>query len=1448
MYGQGHYAPQFGQSPNRPPRPPFMQQQVSHPPAPPAPAGLLHQGPPIPPHGGTGQSYPQQPATGHRNTTVMHPYPTAQQGAQSAQYVSALPFPSHSTVPPPPPSQSQNMYICPVHQASPSMQQMSIPLPALPLPPPPPMLPLQTSSLPRPATFHFQPPPPLPPSPPPFPPPPPSSTLQSSVPVSSTKPINSDPSVQSLCDRESSQALTSESVQNILTQDRNRESVPNGSSDCELETKFVEESALKAGFSSMRSVTVDLPTSPPRPTDEKTLRNIEILCQYISQNGPAFEDMVCQNEARNPKFEFLFGGEQGSEAAIANEYYLWMKNKICLEQSQSKHDECRSSVEPNNLKETSHSLSDSDMDMEDDIIQPGGNLAVNDQFSGLKEDFVSAADGIVTEDKDNILQSSQGGILTMNLGPSNKLGGDGGGGSNKTVDSITRTEDPFRLLKDYASDDSSDDDAQLKVHEPVSTLQFKESIAITSNRCMIQTSSVSKGTEVGLSGSHMIVGQYKQPKELDASLVLKSISNEVISGPSSLEKKVDSTAENNVRADASIQSASHDLEEKDAWKSSDAGLVSESRKAQREYTKSVVSVKVDKFGRLIREGASDTDSDDSSYHRRRGRRGRSRSTSRSPPKRRRRSPWRGKERRSLSWSWSPKRRRSRSRSPLRRAINIGSKKHASGRHQTGECFNYLKGRCYRGASCRFLHNDPDKYSEPRNYRSKHHASEIRKSSRDHDYSEESKVTTRKGSLEYDINGEEMRHDEVKDGELKENQKQHGNTDYASKGATVDEKDRAEYVDGSVHYGLLGRDSSAAIIDRNNDTTPEGSSSCLHRASYFKDASDLSTSNLQNDEKPEQPESCGKDEHVYHSQAESSKQKHHALDNQPQHLRNSCPALSVQVSPVSSCPPSEAVLSLCKNSVESMGQKDLLNSDSSAINYPYHLTQLQPPLRMPLQLPPPPSLHVASIPHGPQPMQNYISVPSNPNVILSNQHTQYHTPQNLSWANLPPPCPPYVVTPPVHSGPASFQQGCFPVRSDPSMQPSLKTKPADVPIHPQAGNLHESYMSMQGSHQLLMGQAVASSISARGDRYLNLLSSGPFPSSSFPHGNIPPRPVTSLGEANSNKVQSFSHETLPSGEPSSSGFQNPPYLQQPYGLYPGPAASDSFRDPSHYSADLHRNHPSHNSDTGSRITAHYNPYASTFDQPISSNFSSDVFRQGKKPFGSEYENSTSLARAPFEGQKVAYGVSPMIPSPHSSRDGGQTMPKSGGDQYDPLFDSIEPSAESLKKQSKQEDHAADNSDIMLRISGSKKVLGAVAGASSSETDEFGETADAEVLAAEAGSQSILNDGAEGSAGDVEIDQVRRDGKSKKTKDSRSMKLFKVEVASFVKDMLKPSWRQGNMSKEAFKTIVKKTVEKVSGAMKGHRVPKSKAKIDQYIDRSQRKLATLVEGYVNKYAKA
>ncbi|GFP90662.1 zinc finger CCCH domain-containing protein 38 [Phtheirospermum japonicum] len=242
-------------------------------------------------------------------------------------------------------------------------------------------------------------------------------------------------------------------------------------------------------------------------------------------------------------------------------------------------------------------------------------------------------------------------------------------------------------------------------------------------------------------------------------------------------------------------------------------------------------------------------------------------------------------------------------------------------------------------------------------------------------------------------------------------------------------------------------------------------------------------------------------------------------------------------------------------------------------------------------------------------------------------------------------------------------------------------------------------------------------------------------------------------------------------------------------------------------------------TGSQIANRFNPYASTSDLPLSSTTNN---------VASVVSNNTILSSG-------------------SGLPAQSDLPRPGGDQYDPLFDSIDPASASLSIADHKKHETPGDSDNMARLGGSGRVneeiikqeQGTALSANGSiENEEFGETADAEVGDVLSGSLSTPNDATNTNAGEFEIDQFTVSGKKRKGKGSRSMKLFKISIAGFVKDVLKPSWRQGNMSKEAFKTIVKKTVDKVSGAMKGHHVPKSQAKINHYIDSSRGKLTKLV----------
>jgi len=123
---------------------------------------------------------------------------------------------------------------------------------------------------------------------------------------------------------------------------------------------------------------------------------------------------------------------------------------------------------------------------------------------------------------------------------------------------------------------------------------------------------------------------------------------------------------------------------------------------------------------------------------------------------------------------------------------------------------------------------------------------------------------------------------------------------------------------------------------------------------------------------------------------------------------------------------------------------------------------------------------------------------------------------------------------------------------------------------------------------------------------------------------------------------------------------------------------------------------------------------------------------------------------------------------------------------------------------------------------------------------------EAAAANAG--DVATEAATEHAGDIATDQAHGHDESKKNKEIRMMRAFRSELAEFVKEVLKPTWREGQMSKEAFKTIVKKVVDKVAGSLQSHQIPKSQEKIDQFLELSRQKLTKLVQGYVDKYVKA
>ncbi|TKY73850.1 Zinc finger CCCH domain-containing protein 38 [Spatholobus suberectus] len=95
----------------------------------------------------------------------------------------------------------------------------------------------------------------------------------------------------------------------------------------------------------------------------------------------------------------------------------------------------------------------------------------------------------------------------------------------------------------------------------------------------------------------------------------------------------------------------------------------------------------------------------------------------------------------------------------------------------------------------------------------------------------------------------------------------------------------------------------------------------------------------------------------------------------------------------------------------------------------------------------------------------------------------------------------------------------------------------------------------------------------------------------------------------------------------------------------------------------------------------------------------------------------------------------------------------------------------------------------------------------------------------------------------MDQTGGPDEAKKTKDMKGSRAFKFALVEFVKELLKPTWKEGQITKEDYKTIVKKVVDKVTGSMQGANIPQTQEKIDHYLSFSKPKLNKLVQMKAN-----
>lgn len=196
---------------------------------------------------------------------------------------------------------------------------------------------------------------------------------------------------------------------------------------------------------------------------------------------------------------------------------------------------------------------------------------------------------------------------------------------------------PFRLLQDYASDDSTEN-SDMPCTEDVIPVTLPPSVSDDTSLHKDTTYNLESG--LGTKQSCQTGMNFEPLSELESLRDGKEVVKTSIAIRTTDEHVV--IPENQ----ACISPGAADKASHEKGTGSGVDTVPDGRKPQKEMP----PLKVDEFGRLVKEGASDSDSDDSHYTRKRSRRGRSRSRSRSPPgrRRRRRSPLKRKERRSRS--------------------------------------------------------------------------------------------------------------------------------------------------------------------------------------------------------------------------------------------------------------------------------------------------------------------------------------------------------------------------------------------------------------------------------------------------------------------------------------------------------------------------------------------------------------------------------------------------------------------------------------------------------------------------------------------------------------------------------------------------------------------------------------------------------------------------------
>jgi len=1406
-----------------------------------------------------------------------------------------------------------------------------------------------------------------------------------------------------------------------------------------------------------------LPPPPQKPIDDDMVRNIEVLSQFVAKNGPLFESMARDKQAGNSKFSFLFGGEPGSEAAIGQAYFHWFKMKCQIEQSTSGQGEGGSLLAalslpsdssqqhtgpgvasgglPAGPKVASAGLAtgpkvasggsstfsavsdmDMDMDMEDDVAVP--MLLTNDSKNiqttvNMEGELRSVVNGQQTEERALGCQEKTPVVVSGNQMEASQSEHQK---EKEAAFEVPRVEDvsPARTLQELQHTltiDKSDvkNFPSSKEDLPVIPNTVSESDAFPCNSQEVKLAvSVLKST-----GESMAV-------DLASEMVIFA---EKKSGPNFGNDDIECRkleAVNPCNDGKSFKEGSHS-NNSDQHSSLNNNISSEVANMKPNITlgpdnvKSEMQVrlkpdnkamKTDRYGRIIREGNSDSESD-GGPHAARGRAGPSQSRSPSPSHSRwrkrtySRSP-RRKTRWSSSRSRSPKRRRSRSRTPVhdfRRGGDARGERINRGRGTPPPCNDFARGRCQRGASCRFLHREPSGDSvsrwagggrgrerienrqdvaksvggkesflsgeldktrsiSPDRFPDEHesHYYVERRNQESYGYNDRSATPCYDFSKGRCYRGSSCRylHSETvpdtvgrwssvgKSRERTENRQDITKPFCGTDGFGSVEVDKTRNFSPNrlhnQHYRHNSRDKRSHEIDRRNDRSVPACiffarGCCLKGLScrFFHPDAPGNNDSGRGRERPESRSDItepfgGKGssaavemdrnknlflERSSYGHDRRDPFKGHRQETEKHNYSSANPVVKTQFS----TPGTEKLQSHREELWSQTQSTDASSQTNRRENVGGHLM----PRDLPSQSlswekfdaessegPSAPSETDKIQPHNPgediqQPLQSH---------DLQFQTENLHSKNDLNstpFPSLPGDLPAlldHCVTGHSLLSGQSLGSERVPLQLHDGWKgssPAQSNVESNVVSLPAGFSTNSSIIKPPAEHSGIGG----CSMSYHQTSIMPNLNSVPQPG--FVHGTTVQEVDYCANDFTTHVATASTEQRSVCAQPSlelvnlrhasSTGQESlmPRLITMP--LFPpqnqsggqiGSVPLALFAEQKAFAC----------SQTGVPFT----PGLSTANQAskdiaglsIANQPNNDILglssvNQPDKDIHGLSAAKHNLGLSAFNLNQPSKDVLSAVDQPHLDISAQEN-------QYDPLCHGIEHSVGAQKSLKKDDNTAAaqdvkevlvepDRTPVLQNVSPHNKDGKTKPSTPSRPQDIVGnnehkngaelslkrtESQDAAHADVQAGLAVIVNgsprregkscspghlletgaanagdittEAATENVGDIATDQAHPHDESKKSKEIRMMKLFRSVLAEFVKEVLKPTWREGQMSKEAFKTIVKKVVDKVAGSLQSHQIPKSQEKIDQFLESSRQKLTKLVQGYVDKYVKA